>query len=410
MSPDRETPTLRALTEDAVDEARLNDNWRAIAARRRTSPPRRAGWKVAGALAAAAAVALFVLGREDAPEALTLVDGGAFDRVEGPVVDLSDGSRLQLGADADLEVLESSGQRVALRLAHGVARFEVTPGGPRRWVIEAGARVEVVGTVFTVRRDGDRVDVEVERGVVLVRHEDLDDGVTRLTAGESVRVGDTEPLALAGEAADAPREGTMVDEPAADEAAADEAAADEAAADEAAANEAAADEAAADEAAADEAAADEATPVHAEQALVEAEPAPPRPSTRRPRGPSADALWERADAARAGGDPSDAAAALRRLLAEHPRDARSAMAAVTLGRLALRRLDQPAEAAEALARALALGLPGALAEDARAMRVEALTRAGRATEARAAAAEYHDRHPDGRWAEQVTHWAPASSP
>jgi len=380
VSPDRETPTLRALTEDAVDEARLNDNWRAIAARRRTSPPRRAGWKVAGALAAAAAVALFVLGREDAPEALTLVDGGAFDRVEGPVVDLSDGSRLQLGADADLEVLESSGQRVALRLAHGVARFEVTPGGPRRWVIEAGARVEVVGTVFTVRRDGDRVDVEVERGVVLVRHEDLDDGVTRLTAGESVRVGDTEPLALAGEAADAPREGTMVDEPAADEAAADEAAADEA------------------------------TPVQAEQALVEAEPAPPRPSTRRPRGPSADALWERADAARAGGDPSDAAAALRRLLAEHPRDARSAMAAVTLGRLALRRLDQPAEAAEALARALALGLPGALAEDARAMRVEALTRAGRATEARAAAAEYHDRHPDGRWAEQVTHWAPASSP
>lgn len=368
MSRENDASTLGALTEGVVDEARLNANWRAIAARRRAPAPSRAPWKLAGALAAAAAVTLFVLAqRPSAPGALTLADGGAFGeagRVEGPVVALSDGSRLQLGADAALEVLESSGQRVALRLAQGHVRFEVTPGGPRRWVIEAGAQVEVVGTVFSVRRGGARVDVEVERGVVLVRHGDLPDGVARLTAGQSVTVG---AQALAAQALAEPDPvARRSDEPA----------------------------------------------EHAEDSApdepVEATPEAHAPRRAIPRRPSADTLWDRADAARADGDPEAAARWLGQLLDAHPRDARASMAAVTLGRLSLRRLDRPGEAADAFARALRLGLPPSLAEDTRAMRVEALARAGHPAEAREAADEYHHRHPEGRWAEQVTRWAPGS--
>lgn len=104
---------------------------------------------------------------------------------EPVAVPLSDGSRLTLREGAKLEVLENSGRAFTTALRRGRARFEVKPGGPRRWTVECGpVAVEVVGTVFAVERGAASVAVEVEHGVVLVRGEGVPDRVRRLTAGE----------------------------------------------------------------------------------------------------------------------------------------------------------------------------------------------------------------------------------
>jgi transmembrane sensor len=104
---------------------------------------------------------------------------------ESVAVPLSDGSRLTLREGAKLEVLENSGRAFTTALRRGRTRFEVKPGGPRRWTVECGpVAVEVVGTVFAVERGAASVVVEVEHGVVLVRGEGVPDRVRRLTAGE----------------------------------------------------------------------------------------------------------------------------------------------------------------------------------------------------------------------------------
>lgn len=364
---------LSELTEDPVTEEKLQKNWRAIQRRRapEARPDGARRWAmVGGAVAMAAAVALFLTFSGDpAPGPLALADGGAFDHVGEGVTRLADGSRITLFDDARMEVLESSGQRVLLRLAEGRARFEVTPGGPRRWIIEAGARVEVVGTVFSVDRADGRVEVAVERGVVLVRAEELPDGVRRLTAGQQVRVRDARAERTIAQAEVDPTpapEAELV--PAEPEAASEEPAADEAA--------------------------EPATVVEAEG------------PAHTPRAPSPARLMARADAARADGDHDLAARWLRQLLERHPRDGRAPMAAVTLGRLELRQLSRPGRAADTFERALRMRLPASLEEDVRALRVEALTRAGRGAAAREAASEYHRRYPNGRWTSEVQRWAP----
>lgn len=115
---------------------------------------------------------------------------------------------------------------------------------------------------------------------------------------------------------------------------------------------------------------------------------------------------ERADIARAQGEHRVAAEWLERILQAHPESAEAAMAAVTLGRLELRRLARPSRAARAFDRALSRGLPPTLAENVRALRVEALMRAGRPDEAARAAADYHRRYPSGRWTVEVERWTP----
>lgn len=373
-----ESSNLRELTRDPVDEARLQDNWRAIQ-RRRARPQKSARpLALAVGIAAAAALALFVLWPRDAtPGPLALADGAAFESLAVGETELDDGSRITLFEDAQVSVLESSGQRVILHLESGRARFDITPGGPRRWIVEAGpARVEVVGTVFTVDRDGARVDVGVERGVVLVRAESLPDGVRRLTAGQHVTVAPrmvaaAPPSTATAEAlAQAPTEVEDSASPSAEPAAEGRWGRGES------------------------------SPPSTDPPMAEHQPA--RPVR---RGPTAEALMARADEARLAGQHAEAASALRTLLERYPRDGRASMAAVTLGRLELRQRQRPAAAAQAFARALRMGLPPSLDESVRAQHVEALGRAGRTEAAQEAAAEYHRRYPNGRWTSELQRWA-----
>jgi transmembrane sensor len=135
-----------------------------------------------------------------------------------------------------------------------------------------------------------------------------------------------------------------------------------------------------------------------------AEPAAPRRTpSRGPRDApveDADALMARADQARLGGRPAEAASLLERAMAREG-DPAAGVAAFTLGRLELDVLSRPARAASAFTRALALPLPPRLREDAAARLVEAHVAAGDREAARAAAAEYLARYPEGRHAARV---------
>jgi transmembrane sensor len=105
---------------------------------------------------------------------------------EATVLDLSDGSRITLDPEGRIDVLGNDKRTFVTTLRRGKAHFEVEPGGPRRWVVEAGlVSVEVVGTGFTVERGDEQVTVTVDHGIVLVRGE-FPGSERRLTAGQSL--------------------------------------------------------------------------------------------------------------------------------------------------------------------------------------------------------------------------------
>ncbi|MEM1418583.1 MAG: FecR family protein, partial [Myxococcota bacterium] len=143
---------------NAGREARM---WQAIDARRGRRP-RRARRLLPMALAAVAvglAAIVLTWPREPVPTALVGADGKALDGALRPGVHaLSDASRIVVADGARLDVLDSSPRELELALRSGRARFEVTPGGPRRWAVACGdVRGEVVGTVFEVDRQGELV-------------------------------------------------------------------------------------------------------------------------------------------------------------------------------------------------------------------------------------------------------------
>ena len=123
--------------------------------------------------------------------------------------------------------------------------------------------------------------------------------------------------------------------------------------------------------------------------------------------PDAAALFQLSDAARAAGQPGDAARALERLLQRFPRDDRAALAAFTLARLQLDGLSRPRVAVHSLQRAHALGLPQALQEDALALLVRAYSAAGDSANAARAAQGYRTQYPHGRFEAAVQGWAAA---
>jgi transmembrane sensor len=113
----------------------------------------------------------------------------------------------------------------------------------------------------------------------------------------------------------------------------------------------------------------------------------------------AEDLLAAADVARLSGHPRAAIPFLERVLVDFRGDARAPVAAFGLGRILL--ASQPAAAAARFEEARALAPRGALAEDALAREVEAWSRAGAASKARAAATEYLRRYPQGSRVSQV---------
>lgn len=353
---------ISEVLEDTAGEARVRRLWRGIEARRargRSSAPRAA---IGVALAAAAAALVWIAWPREAPGPLRVADGSALAAREGEArVALADGSAIELAPGARVEPLRNDAGALTLRLVRGQARFEVEPGGPRTWTVETGvATVEVVGTVFTVERGEGWARVAVERGVVMVRGERVPDRAARLTRGQALTVGELEPPIRA-------------------------------------------------EAIVPAVAPDQATPVPRAPRARAARPLEEAPVEEGAPAEDADALMARADQARLGGRPEEAARLLEEAMARAG-DPAAGVAAFTLGRLELDVLSRPARAASAFTRALALPLPPRLREDAAARRVDAHAAAGDRDAARAAAAEYLARYPEGRHAARVRSAAGGDQP
>lgn len=259
----------------------------------------------------------------------------------------SDGSEVH--ADGRAQLVRVSSDEVVWAVESGRARFDVVPGGPRRWSVIAGElRVEVIGTAFTVARDEDGTRVTVHRGRVTVTAH----GRTReLIAGEELTVGmavPDDPSALSNEAGDTDR-GAI-------------------------------------------ASGREDRGPHPSVATVPEGPAPDEEGSGSAPIPDAEgtrltSLVAAADSARRTGSDDEAITALSEIVEQYPGTADAPNAALTLGRLHSEHGRHRA-AAEAYRRALGLSPPPALAELAYERLVSELVTLGERTEAREVAASY----------------------
>jgi len=366
-------PLKEALRAPIAEEA-VARVWRGIEARDRRPRLRPSQRLLAVLVTGAAAVVVFVSMGRRSPGPLRFADGRAIVTVDAPasgaMLAMSDGSRIDLSGGARFEPLESSASLFIAVLERGGARFEVRPGGPRRWQIECGlASVEVVGTGFSCERSPGRLRVAVQHGVVLVRGERVPDRVRRLAAGESLDL--LEAIAPPSPAANEPPRSEEQPGPAT-------------------------------------APRSVSAPVrswrelareghHREAfAILGA-----RGLQKETRHVGVTDLLVLADVARLSGHPADAVAPLERILNDFSADPQAPLAAFAVGRLELDALGRPVRAAAALNRALALGLPQSLREDVRARLVEAYLRMGNRAAARAAADVYEREFPAGRYTQSI---------
>jgi transmembrane sensor len=344
--------------------------FRTVVARRRPkerATPRRATFVLAAAACLAALVFFWL--RPTASGPLALASGEALGIMDASAtatsVRLDDGSSIELSAGARVVALENGGTNVLFLVERGRAHFEVRPGGPRRWLVECGlATVEVVGTGFTVDRQADRLRVEVTHGVVLVRGDAVEDRVKRLTDGESIEVVSQRLKAEVAPAA--PPAASSPSEPS--------------------------------------------PSASASSAAVPARPEWRELANRGAYGAAYDLLGARgirqsasaasiddlfllADVARLSGHAGEAVVPLETIVKAHAHDARASLAAFTLGKLYAG--GNPAAAAQAFERSLAMGLPASLRGDAKARWADACKRAGDADcEARALGATSATPGPD----------------
>jgi transmembrane sensor len=147
-------------------------------------------WKPA-ALAASLAVAVWVGSIQLVPapdRARPIASTFSAPIGERRNVALADGSHIELNTRSAIRASASTGRR-EIWLDQGEAFFEVAHDASRPFVVHAGDRlVTVLGTKFSVRRDGERVSVAVLEG--RVRIDEVADGdirpaSTTITAGMS---------------------------------------------------------------------------------------------------------------------------------------------------------------------------------------------------------------------------------
>src|SRR5262245_39122796 len=80
-------------------------------------------------------------------------------------LEFADGSRSLLSEHAKVQVVKDAAEHVAVRQSAGRVRYEVAPRQERRFEVRVrNVTVTVVGTVFDVALEGDKVLVSVERG------------------------------------------------------------------------------------------------------------------------------------------------------------------------------------------------------------------------------------------------------
>lgn len=399
---------LKAALRRGTTKASVTRMWHRIEARERAPSPR--VWGRALVLAASMAVVLAILAVLAWPRLprvaarpstgpVLQADGTTLETVRADTNDrqvlLNDGTRIVVSGGALLEPMNNSETAVVLRQLVGRVDYDITPGGPRRWTIECGpATIEVVGTSFDIDRTEARVRVSVTRGIVLVHDNTSPDCVVQLTAGMSVEVPDA--TATVGAAPGKAETPPAPPPPSADSAPVVPSSLPSSLQSSARG---------AVENSGDDGWRALAALGHNDKAYVELGP---NGIAAKSVSASAEDLFTLADVARLSGHPAEAVDPLQRLVMEHATDPRAPLAALTLGRIQLRSLGMPAAAARSLDRAMELGIPGGLAEDTCALRIEALSRAGAKTRdnsrARAAYEEFVARFPKSQRSAELKAW------
>ena len=165
---------LEADVRHRVAYLRLHAAWRRAdalngAARPDPAPARRPGpalahtWRLAAGLLLACGLGVVLAPQFSSSQG----ERYATRTGENRTVALADGSRLTLNTSTRLRAAPDGQRKVWLD--NGEAYFDIAPDPARPFVVDAGAsRVTVLGTRFTVRRDGERTSVLVEQGRVRV--------------------------------------------------------------------------------------------------------------------------------------------------------------------------------------------------------------------------------------------------
>lgn len=132
---------------------------------------RRWRFGIIGGLAAAAAVALLVVGPwSRAPHATPPASVSALVAVGPRVVTLADGTVVRINDHSEIVEQFTAAERL-VRLVRGEAHFTVTKNPARPFIVSAGAlRVRAVGTAFNVNLREAAVEVLVTEGTVELAH------------------------------------------------------------------------------------------------------------------------------------------------------------------------------------------------------------------------------------------------
>ena len=103
--------------------------------------------------------------------------------------EFTDGSSINTRSNTRFDVVINRTEAIEFALREGTMAVQVTPGGPRRWIIHAGeVDVIVVGTIFDVTRTAGNVSVNVQRGKVCVKGNGVPDGIQMLTASMTLQI------------------------------------------------------------------------------------------------------------------------------------------------------------------------------------------------------------------------------
>jgi hypothetical protein len=298
----------------------------------------------------------------------------------GETLSFSDGSRVELGARAEIALSKLAPEQARLELARGHVDATIRKGTGRAWTFAAGPySVRVVGTAFSVDWDASSrfFAVKVREGKVLVTGSDLRQGGVLLGPGERLERKDALPASAI--TAPAPREKqSEAPSPASDEASARA-------------------EAAVVSSSKDEFRA-EAARGNYSAAIAAARRAG---FDRLERDLSAKDLLLLANTARYAGSPGEANRALLKLRERFPGSPNAAHAALLLASQAEDRDRNPAEAERWLRTFLVESPQGELAAGARARLLAMLLRRGAQAEAEQVARDYLRFHPQGQHAAQA---------
>lgn len=385
MSPQR--PLSEYVTPPEVSSAALHLEWHSV--RRRVQ--RRKQMRVALAIVPLF-LALVVGAWSVRPGPQPFVAGQVVLTDESArTLQLAEGSMVFVAGNSGVELTRADQSEVVVVLDHGRSLFDVEKNPGRRFVVKADAvEVRVIGTRFTVQRNGKDVSVQVERGLVEVRDGEQ---VQRLERGASwARAKLPEPSA----------EAAVVDDPA---------------------------EEFEDETVEEPAPVDPQQPTAPvkrrvtkrravspkKSAPVEEvstggsslDPAPPidpqfqaKPVEASPAEAFNTAMRDRAE-----GRAKDAIIGFQKVCERWPSSAYAPMSAFEWGRLALDSQNDPRQAARAFERTLELATSASLVEDALARLTEAYARYD-AGSCRRVQADYLRRFPDGPHVRGVTKACP----